>query len=285
MSLKYKDHETGEWIRQRTIKGDPGENGKDGVTFTPSISDGVLSWSNNGNLENPPDFDFSTISGTFNETDPTVPAWAKQPNKPTYTAEEVGALPADAVLPGGEAKTKIITIADVTFENDVVLSANDTDDINFGDAVVNYRHFFYLTPEGEQIKAKRIYGYIQPTSEIKIPASLCMSAYYRDGTPSAWGFGDFIGNNTGVIGFLSSTYTCQGGSSLYFEANLRPMFARSGVVASQGWEQIKFNGIAFKAIDTIVPHFSGVKIHLTSGSLTFPVGTRFVLKAEVEDNA
>lgn len=27
----------------------------------------------------------------FKETDPTVPAWAKQPNKPTYTASEVGA--------------------------------------------------------------------------------------------------------------------------------------------------------------------------------------------------
>lgn len=27
------------------------------------------------------------------EADPTVPAWAKEPNKPTYTAEEVGALP------------------------------------------------------------------------------------------------------------------------------------------------------------------------------------------------
>lgn len=27
------------------------------------------------------------------ETDPTVPAWAKQPEKPTYTASEVGALP------------------------------------------------------------------------------------------------------------------------------------------------------------------------------------------------
>lgn len=29
------------------------------------------------------------------EKDPTVPAWAKQPNKPTYTAEEVGARPKD----------------------------------------------------------------------------------------------------------------------------------------------------------------------------------------------
>lgn len=30
-----------------------------------------------------------------NETDPTVPDWAKQPSKPTYTAAEVGAMPAD----------------------------------------------------------------------------------------------------------------------------------------------------------------------------------------------
>lgn len=35
------------------------------------------------------------------ETDPTVPAWAKEPNKPTYTASEVGALPADTVLFSG----------------------------------------------------------------------------------------------------------------------------------------------------------------------------------------
>lgn len=37
--------------------------------------------------------------GIISETDPTVPAWAKQPTKPTYTAEEVGALPADTVIP------------------------------------------------------------------------------------------------------------------------------------------------------------------------------------------
>ena len=35
----------------------------------------------------------------FNETDPTVPAWAKQPTKPSYTANEVGALPASTVIP------------------------------------------------------------------------------------------------------------------------------------------------------------------------------------------
>ena len=36
---------------------------------------------------------------SYTETDPTVPAWAKQPNKPTYTASEVGALPDSTVIP------------------------------------------------------------------------------------------------------------------------------------------------------------------------------------------
>lgn len=34
------------------------------------------------------------------EADPTVPEWAKQPAKPTYTATEVGALPAGTPIPG-----------------------------------------------------------------------------------------------------------------------------------------------------------------------------------------
>ena len=33
------------------------------------------------------------------ETDPTVPAWAKAATKPSYTADEVGALPADTAIP------------------------------------------------------------------------------------------------------------------------------------------------------------------------------------------
>ena len=34
----------------------------------------------------------TSSSGISKESDPTVPVWAKQPNKPTYTASEVGAL-------------------------------------------------------------------------------------------------------------------------------------------------------------------------------------------------
>ena len=37
--------------------------------------------------------------GIVVERDPTVPDWAKQPSKPTYTADEVGALPITTVIP------------------------------------------------------------------------------------------------------------------------------------------------------------------------------------------
>lgn len=40
-----------------------------------------------------------TALQSYTETDPTVPAWAKAEAKPIYTAAEVGALPADTVIP------------------------------------------------------------------------------------------------------------------------------------------------------------------------------------------
>jgi hypothetical protein len=73
-------------------QGPQGEKGDNGATFTPSVSeDGVLSWTNDKGLINPPSVDIAAFSGSFNETDPTVPEWAKNSTKPTYTASEVGA--------------------------------------------------------------------------------------------------------------------------------------------------------------------------------------------------
>ena len=41
---------------------------------------------------------------SYTETDPTVPAWAKAETKPTYTASEVGALPANTRIPSTVAE-------------------------------------------------------------------------------------------------------------------------------------------------------------------------------------
>lgn len=53
---------------------------------------------------------------SFTETDPTVPSWAKATNKPTYTAEEVGALPSTTAIP--EKTYYVITEDDITVEYD-----------------------------------------------------------------------------------------------------------------------------------------------------------------------
>lgn len=48
----------------------------------------------------------SDVGAISEEVDPTVPSWAKQPSKPSYTASEVGALPSTTVIP---SKTSQLT--------------------------------------------------------------------------------------------------------------------------------------------------------------------------------
>lgn len=55
--------------------------------------------------------------GITEETDPTVPAWAKAATKPTYTAAEVGALPASTVIPTDEHINSLINTALGVIEN------------------------------------------------------------------------------------------------------------------------------------------------------------------------
>lgn len=47
---------------------------------------------------------------SYTETDPTVPAWAKTENKPTYTASEVGAVPTTRTV-NGKALSGNITLS------------------------------------------------------------------------------------------------------------------------------------------------------------------------------
>lgn len=51
-----------------------------------------------------------TALQSYNETDPTVPAWAKTPTKPTYTAAEVGALSLDDANNNFAKKSDISTV-------------------------------------------------------------------------------------------------------------------------------------------------------------------------------
>lgn len=51
-----------------------------------------------------------TALQSYNETDPTVPEWAKTPTKPTYTAAEVGALSLDDANKNFAKKSDISTV-------------------------------------------------------------------------------------------------------------------------------------------------------------------------------
>lgn len=61
------------------------------------------------------------------ETDPTVPAWAKEANKPKYTAAEVGALPADTVIPD---ISNLATKDELNAKQDILVSGTNIKTIN-----------------------------------------------------------------------------------------------------------------------------------------------------------
>ena len=84
---------------------------------------------------------------TFEETDPTVPAWAKTENKPEYTADEVGALSKSTILADLSDDTNHRTVSDtekITWNaksdfsgdyNDLTNAPNITED-GTGDLVI-----------------------------------------------------------------------------------------------------------------------------------------------------
>lgn len=99
--------------------GEDGEDGEDGGYYTPAVTQPddttmrVNFTPSKSGMASVSAVDVTLPSGgsggIAEETDPTVPAWAKNPNKPTYTAAEVGALPADTKIPTVPDKVSAFT--------------------------------------------------------------------------------------------------------------------------------------------------------------------------------
>lgn len=70
------------------------------------------------------------VGAIADETDPTVPEWAKQPTKPTYTAAEVGALP-DTYTPPNQTAQQVG--ADPAGTAASAVSQHNTDDTSHND--------------------------------------------------------------------------------------------------------------------------------------------------------
>lgn len=93
-------------ITIRTLTGEEGGTGTPGVTFTPSVSaDGVLSWTNDGGLDNPEPVNIKGPAGQKGDTGATGAA-GKTPVKGTdyFTAADKAELVQDVLdaLPDGD---------------------------------------------------------------------------------------------------------------------------------------------------------------------------------------
>lgn len=87
------------------------------------------------------------------ETDPTVPDWAKQAKKPTYTASEIGALSSDTKIP---TKTSDLQ-----------------NDSGFITECIGYEELSVNTAE---IKANTLYKFISPVTDLNITLAVSSGA-------------------------------------------------------------------------------------------------------------
>lgn len=97
------------------------------------------------------------------ESDPTVPSWAKNPTKPTYTAKEVGALPSSTIVP--KYTSQLINDKQYVTEQQTIdlitshqcLSQQDIDKLIFANS--SYKYDITSTselPESKNIKILNI---------------------------------------------------------------------------------------------------------------------------------
>lgn len=140
------------------------------------------------------------------EVDPTVPAWAKTPDKPTYTAAEVGALPDDTVIPTVPTNVS-------AFTNDAGYITQNIKVINADSAVIPYATITRWVDEYDDvllIKDGRTYRYFGIVSTYHYFTATYYTTlyYYRVSTSNS--------NSSGsrTVPATSSTYSASSTSAM-----------------------------------------------------------------------
>ena len=90
----------------------------------------------------------SGFISSYTETDPTVPSWAKEAQKPTYTAQEVGALPSTPEIhnvPSGGTSGQILKKTSAT-NYDVAWADEAPSEIYIGSTTPN-GYILYIDPD------------------------------------------------------------------------------------------------------------------------------------------
>ena len=157
---------------------------KDGMVSSVTVSNGnlVISFNTEAGKEdielaltqifNPNNYyDKTTADGKFlsgfTETDPTVPAWAKVSTKPTYTANEVGALPTGTTLDGiADGSTRKLS--------DYSLTGHTHDNYS----LTSHTHSNYSLTSHTHTAAE--VGALPDTTEIPTQASIANSGFTKN---------------------------------------------------------------------------------------------------------
>ena len=105
------------------------------------------------------------------ETDPTVPSWAKQATKPSYTASEVGAVPTSRTVNGKSLSSNItLTASDVNaLPASTVIPSKLSDLTNDAGFITSSDLADEVSQEDKPVTANAVYEYI--TEDEKVIAS------------------------------------------------------------------------------------------------------------------
>lgn len=175
------------------------------------------------------------------ETDPTVPTWAKQPQKPTYTAAEVGALPRDTKIPSKVselendekyAKTSELPQIDATLKQSGQAA----------DAAETGKRIEAISPDDSTIDGK-------PWSSKQIIDTLCPPLAETGNPVQCYPVANY------PLGIKTSWEPTQAGSGNPSPDNIRPISGRSNVqVQRAGSNLIDFTDLFYveRAADATV---------------------------------
>lgn len=127
------------------------------------------------------DNDSGYITG-YTETDPTVPSWAKQSTKPTYTAAEVGALPDTTVIPTVPTKVSAFTNdAGYLTQHQDISGKADKSGLTLG---IHTDGLVYLFVSGQPVgsgiqltAAGDVIGYVDENNNIVVRGNLAEGTY------------------------------------------------------------------------------------------------------------
>lgn len=149
---------------------------------------------------------------SFTETDPTVPSWAKEANKPTYTASEIGAVPTTRTINGKALSSDVtLTASDINALPSTTFIPTKTSDITNDSGFITSAD---ITDVYKYKGTKANYSELPTTDNVVGDVWNVTNAYndYPEGTNFAWdGSGwDALGGSVDLSGYVPTSTTING---------------------------------------------------------------------------